>query len=237
MAARVGDIMRRRAKHVLGGIRLGALVAGLGGLTGCAGSNPPPHQACLASLELPDPQAPTAGMLRLDGGTFAMGASPEHSEEGPPRQVQVGDFWIDRTEVTNAAFARFVAATGHVTLAERPLDPATYPALTAAQRQPASLVFVGAGAAGGDPAACGRLGALVAAEIISHFGARPDTPLDRPAAAPGIAAPRIACSGLVAPGTTAATGRGEAGRRTRRSCDTARMARDAAYHAARERRG
>ena len=30
-----------------------------------------------------------------------------------------GNFWIDRTEVTNAQFAEFVAATGYVTLAER----------------------------------------------------------------------------------------------------------------------
>ena len=39
---------------------------------------------------------------------------------------------------------------------------------------------------GRDPAACGRLGALAAAEIISHFGARSETPLDRLAAAAGL---------------------------------------------------
>ena len=30
---------------------------------------------------------------------------------------------------------------------------------------------------GEDLAACGRLGGIAAAEIISHFGARPETPL------------------------------------------------------------
>lgn len=148
--------MRRRVKQALGRSRLGPLVASLGALAACAGPDAAP-QACLPSLELPDPQAPTAGMVRLAGGTFAMGASPEHPEEGPPRQVRVDDFWIDRNEVTNAAFARFVAATGYVTLAERPLDPVAYPGLTPDQRQPASLVFVGAGAPGGDPAGWWRI--------------------------------------------------------------------------------
>ena len=35
----------------------------------------------------------------------------------------VDGFWIDRTEVTNAQFGKFVAATGYVTLAERGGDP------------------------------------------------------------------------------------------------------------------
>jgi sulfatase modifying factor 1 len=37
----------------------------------------------------------------------------------PVHRVYVDGFWMDRTEVTNAAFARFVAATGYVTVAER----------------------------------------------------------------------------------------------------------------------
>jgi len=137
-------------------LALGLSLAVLGVLGGCDRSAEAPT-ACLTDLAPPDPANPTAGMARLAGGVFAMGAAPEHSEEGPPRQVRVGDFWIDRTEVTNAAFARFVAATGYVTLAERPLDPVAYPGLTPDQRQPASLVFVGAGAAGGDPTAWWRI--------------------------------------------------------------------------------
>lgn len=81
-------------------------------------------------------------MVLVKGGAFDMGASPQRPEEGPPRRVAVGDFWIDRTEVTNAAFAAFVKATGYVTLAERPLDPKEYPRLTPEQRKPSSLVFV-----------------------------------------------------------------------------------------------
>jgi formylglycine-generating enzyme required for sulfatase activity len=37
----------------------------------------------------------------------------------PIHRVHVDGFWMDRTEVTNAQFARFVAATGYVTVAER----------------------------------------------------------------------------------------------------------------------
>ena len=43
--------------------------------------------------------------------------------------------------VTNAAFAAFVAATGYVTVAERPLDPADFPGAPAANLQPGSMVF------------------------------------------------------------------------------------------------
>lgn len=115
-------------------------------------ARPAPAKACQAALELPDPKHPTAGMVHLSAGRFAMGAAAMRPEEGPARAVQVGEFWIDRTEVTNAAFARFVDATGYRTLAERPLDPRRYPQLSAEQRRPASLVFVGAqGPRSGDP--------------------------------------------------------------------------------------
>jgi formylglycine-generating enzyme required for sulfatase activity len=89
------------------------------------------------------------GETYVAGGTFMMGAHPMHPEEGPPRVTRVGGFWIDKTEVTNGDFARFVAATGYVTLAERPLDAARYPGLAPDQLRPSSLVFVGAK----DPAA------------------------------------------------------------------------------------
>ena len=42
------------------------------------------------------------------------------ADERPAHRVRVNGFWIDRTEVTNAAFSAFVAATGYVTTAEKP---------------------------------------------------------------------------------------------------------------------
>jgi formylglycine-generating enzyme required for sulfatase activity len=48
--------------------------------------------------------------------------SDEEPQERPPHRVQVSAFFLSPTEVTNAQFARFVAATGWVTTAERVPD-------------------------------------------------------------------------------------------------------------------
>jgi formylglycine-generating enzyme required for sulfatase activity len=78
-----------------------------------------PRPATAADLE---------GMTRVDGGSFLMGSEDFYPEEGPVRRVEVEGFWIDERPVTVAEFRRFVKATGHVTVAERPLDPADYDA-------------------------------------------------------------------------------------------------------------
>lgn len=66
------------------------------------------------------------GMSWVPAGRFTMGRLGQYPEEGPERVAQVSGFWMDQTEVTNAQFAQFVAATGYRTLAERgvKLDPA-----------------------------------------------------------------------------------------------------------------
>ncbi|MEO0762616.1 MAG: formylglycine-generating enzyme family protein, partial [Pseudomonadota bacterium] len=85
----------------------------------------------------------TAGMVFVEGATFLMGSETRENrpEEGPVREVAVGDFWIDAHEVTNAQFAAFVAATGYRTVAERGLDAKTHPHIPAALRQPGAMVF------------------------------------------------------------------------------------------------
>ena len=82
-----------------------------------------------------------AAMVRLPGGTFIMGTDRFYPEEAPPRHVRVDPFRIDSTPVTNRQFARFVAATGHVTLAEIAPDPRRYPGMPPELAVPASLVF------------------------------------------------------------------------------------------------
>ena len=80
-------------------------------------------------------------MRWIPGGWFAMGSESFYPEERPVRRVPVEGFWMDERPVTAAEFARFVKATGYVTLAERPLDPALYPDADPQLLVPGSLVF------------------------------------------------------------------------------------------------
>ena len=79
----------------------------------------------------------------IPGGTFAMGSDHHYPEEAPAHRVAVNGFWIGRAPVTNAEFVGFVDATGYVTVAERPPDPALYPDAPAENLVPGSLVFTG----------------------------------------------------------------------------------------------
>tara|TARA_A100001391_G_scaffold78331_1_gene50579 strand:- start:40574 stop:41533 length:960 start_codon:yes stop_codon:yes gene_type:complete len=81
------------------------------------------------------------GMVRIEGGVFTMGSERFYPEERPLRRVRVDAFWIDETPVTNAQFAEFVDATGHVTFAELAPDPADYPGMDPELAKPGSLVF------------------------------------------------------------------------------------------------
>ena len=80
-------------------------------------------------------------MVWIEGGSFTRGATGFYPDEGPPEAIQVGGFWIDRFEVTNARFAEFIAATGYVTVAERHPDPEDFPGIDPALLQPGSVVF------------------------------------------------------------------------------------------------
>ncbi len=80
-------------------------------------------------------------MVWIEGGSFTKGAAEFYPEEGPPQEMEVGGFWIDRYEVTNARFGEFVRATGYVTVAERRPDPDDFPDIDPALLQPGSVVF------------------------------------------------------------------------------------------------
>lgn len=91
---------------------------------------------------VPSGDARAAGMVRVPAGRFTMGSDDHYPEEALSREVTIASFWIDRHDVTNAQFARFVAATGYVTVAERAPDVSRHPDLPAAMRVPGSAVFV-----------------------------------------------------------------------------------------------
>lgn len=80
-------------------------------------------------------------LVLLDGGTFRGGSDRFYPEEGPARDIAVAPFAISRYAVTNREFAEFVEATGYVTTAERPLDPADFPGAQLPSLDPGSLVF------------------------------------------------------------------------------------------------
>jgi formylglycine-generating enzyme len=82
------------------------------------------------------------GMVWIPGGTFLMGADDSAMTDAEPvHEVTVSGFWMDRTEVTNRQFAKFVAATGYVTTAERKPDPKDFPDAPPDKLVAGSIVF------------------------------------------------------------------------------------------------
>ncbi|HNT53990.1 MAG TPA: bifunctional serine/threonine-protein kinase/formylglycine-generating enzyme family protein [Anaerolineaceae bacterium] len=69
--------------------------------------------------------SPADGMMLVcvPAGDFLMGSTTANGDadddEKPQHTVYLDAYWLDRTEVTNAMFAEFVAATGYVTTAEK----------------------------------------------------------------------------------------------------------------------
>jgi formylglycine-generating enzyme required for sulfatase activity len=80
-------------------------------------------------------------LCTIEAGEFTMGSADFYPEEAPVHRRQVERFLIARAPVTNAQFGAFVAATGYVTTAERPLPTEEFPDLADEARLPGSLVF------------------------------------------------------------------------------------------------
>jgi len=90
-------------------------------------------------------------MVWIPGGKFQMGA--QNDREGndismratidslPVHPVYVDGFYMDRTDVTNDEFARFVKATGYVTVAERTPRAEDFPGAPPENLVAGSVVF------------------------------------------------------------------------------------------------
>ncbi len=99
----------------------------------------------------PAPGPAPAGMVWIPGGEFSMGSSDPTSDlcggndpmpdARPIHRVYVDAFWMEATEVTNAEFARFIAATNYVTVAERKPRAEDFPGAPAELLVPGSVVF------------------------------------------------------------------------------------------------
>ncbi len=103
--------------------------------------------------EQPEDVKAPEGMVWIPGGEFVQGARPGDKmamdHEKPAHEVVVDGFFIDKTEVTNAQFKKFIDETGYVTVAERELDweeikkqlPEGTPKPADSILQPGSLIF------------------------------------------------------------------------------------------------
>ena len=87
-------------------------------------------------------EPPFPDMVWIPPATYLMGSDHHYPEERPAHRVSVDGSWMDRYPVTNERFARFVEATGHVTFAQIPPDPAQYPDALPEMLYAGSLVFV-----------------------------------------------------------------------------------------------
>jgi formylglycine-generating enzyme required for sulfatase activity len=91
------------------------------------------------------------GMVWIPGGEFSMGSdlsseavcgSPGVMGDAQPvHRVYVDGFWMDKTEVTNEQFEKFVKATKYVTVAERTPTAAEFPGAPPENLVAGSVVF------------------------------------------------------------------------------------------------
>ncbi|HUJ78687.1 MAG TPA: formylglycine-generating enzyme family protein, partial [Nitrospiria bacterium] len=109
-------------------------------------------QATVVNGGQPPGPAPE-GMVWIPGGEFSMGAADPvgkdmndvgmnaTNDSRPIHRVYVDGFWIDKTEVTNGQFAKFVKATGYVTVAERTPKQEDFPDAPPESLVAGSVVF------------------------------------------------------------------------------------------------
>jgi len=94
-------------------------------------------------IDTVNPPAPAPeGMVWIPGGEFSMGSEDAEMRDARPfHRVAIDGFWMDQTEVTNEEFARFVKATGYVTVAERTPEAKDFPGVPPENLVAGSVVF------------------------------------------------------------------------------------------------
>jgi formylglycine-generating enzyme len=109
-----------------------------------------PFKATVENTTKAKTPAPT-GMVWIPGGEFSIGTDdptrevcggPDTMQDARPiHRVFVDAYWMDATEVTNEQFARFVAETKYVTVAERKPRAEDFPGAAPEMLVPGSIVF------------------------------------------------------------------------------------------------
>ena len=127
-------------------------------VSGTSASSSEAHSSSAASTFGPTisntraaPTPASSGMVWIPGGEFSMGAlDPPAAGEAamhgaadarPIHRVYVDGFWMDRTDVTNEQFGKFVTATRYVTVAERKPRPEDYPGAPPENLVAGSVIF------------------------------------------------------------------------------------------------
>ena len=154
--------MRRINNRVWPRLRFGiasGLLLGISGQSLAAtgnGAAPEPiqvHFTPTITNKGPAPPHTPEGMVWIPGGEFSMGCKSPSTDNctmatmtagddaQPVHRVYVDGFWMDKTDVTNGEFEKFVKATGYVTVAERVPTKEELPAVPPEDLVAGSLVF------------------------------------------------------------------------------------------------
>ncbi len=107
----------------------------------------PMREPILNPADPPSGEAPE-GMVWIRGGEFYMGTEVLNEDEFPMfldavdiHLVYVDGFWMDKHEVTNEQFAKFIQETKYVTEAERQPNPKDFPDVPPSELKPFSIVY------------------------------------------------------------------------------------------------
>ena len=119
---------------------------------GTMAAQAPAFGPTVADAAAPPGPAPD-GMAWIPGGEFSMGAVDPLGQDAnvvgmqatedsrPIHRTYVDGFWMDKTEVTNRDFAKFVKASGYVTVAERTPTAEEFPGAPPENLVAGSVVF------------------------------------------------------------------------------------------------
>lgn len=124
---RPGVAPQKRSVSAIISVAVALLVLGTGGyvvwwyIAGKSRPEPPPATvpAQVAPtqtpppVETPKPPAVPPGMVAVAAGSYTIGRNSGDVNDQPAHSVQVGAFFIDRTEVTNSDYKKFIDATSH----------------------------------------------------------------------------------------------------------------------------
>lgn len=99
----------------------------------------------------PAPSKAPKGMVWIPGGEFSMGSNVEDEslcsikgvtkDAAPIHRVYVDGYFMDKTEVTNEEYAKFVKATGYVTVAEQKPTKEEFPTAAEEDLITGSVIF------------------------------------------------------------------------------------------------